>query len=111
MTHRSFQDRDGSRWDVWDVYPGFPERRANSRRQGTAQDGRLVERRKGPDRRQRRISRALSGTSYDAGWLCFESGSDRRRHAPVPADWIAWDDAALEACCRAAARVIRRAVG
>ena len=109
MTHRSFQDRDGVRWAVWDVYPGAPERRALDRRQ-QAEPGRLVERRKGPDRRQRRSARALSGTSYDAGWLCFEQGTERRRHAPVPADWTTWDDARLEDCCRAAVRVIRRAV-
>jgi hypothetical protein len=108
MTHRSFRDSSGCRWDVWDVYPGAPERRSLHRRQ-SADGGRLVERRRGPDRRQRRMPRPLAGTSFGAGWLCFESGTERRRHAPVPADWTRWDDPRLEACCRDAVRVLRRA--
>ena len=108
MTHRSFQDRDGCRWDVWDVYPGFPERRAHDRRQAAPAGLRLVERRAGADRRLRRIARALSGTTFDAGWLCFEGNGERRRLAPVPSGWAAWDDARLEETCRLAARVVRR---
>ena len=108
MTHRSFVDRDGRRWDAWDVYPAG-DRRTLDRRRTTADDRRLVERRLGGERRRRAMARApLLGTDYGTGWLCFESGADRRRHAPVPADWTSWDDARLEACCRDATRVIRR---
>ena len=64
------------------------------------------------DRRVRKHARApLLGTDYGAGWLCFESGTDRRRHAPIPADWSTWDDGRLEACCRQAVRVVRRLAG
>lgn len=107
MTHRSFVDRDGRRWDAWDVYPAG-ERRTLERRQ-FAERGRLVERRLGSERRRRAMARApLMGTDYGAGWLCFESGDERRRHAPVPRDWTSWDDARLETCCRDATRVVRR---
>ena len=107
MTHRSFVDRDGRRWEAWDVYP-LADRRTIERRQ-VVERGRLVERRRGAERRQRHLSRApLLGTDYGAGWLCFESGAERRRHAPVPQDWESWDDTRLEACCQAATRVIRR---
>ena len=111
MTHRSFVDSDGRRWDAWDVYP-VVDRRAVERRQQAAARGRLVERRAGTDRRVRKHARApLLGTDYGAGWLCFESGTDRRRHAPIPADWSTWDDGRLEACCRRAVRVVRRLAG
>jgi hypothetical protein len=107
MTHRSFVDRDGRRWDAWDVYPAG-DRRTLERRQ-RVERGRLVERRAGSERRHRAMARTpLLGTDYGTGWLCFESGTERRRHAPVPSDWTAWDDARLEACCQAATRVIRR---
>ena len=107
MTHRSFVDRDGRRWDAWDVYP-VGDRRTLERRQ-FVERGRLVERRHGGERRRRTMARApLMGTDYGTGWLCFESGDDRRRHAPIPRDWTTWDDARLEACCRDATRVIRR---
>lgn len=111
MTHRSFVDREGRRWDAWDVYP-VAERRTLDRRQAGQQDPqpeRLVERRASTERRRRLLARApLIGTQYGAGWLCFESGTERRRHAPVPGDWVSWADNRLAACCDAATRVIRR---
>jgi hypothetical protein len=42
------------------------------------------------------------------GWLTFESESDRRRLAPVPAGWADAAPARLELMCRAA-EVVRRA--
>ena len=110
MTHRSFVDRDGCRWDAWDVYPAA-DRRTLERRQRSDLN-RLVERRLGTERRRRFATRnPLMGTDYGAGWLCFESGTERRRHMPVPADWASWDDARLESCCRMATRVVRRVAG
>ena len=107
MTHRSFQDRDGRRWDVWDVYPIAPERRTLDRRQA-ADAGRLVDRRRGVERRQQRLPRAVMSGAFNGGWLCFEDGTERRRHAPVPVGWAAWDDVRLEECCRQARPVARR---
>lgn len=107
MTHRSFVDRDGRRWDAWDVYPAGDRRTLDRRR--VVEPSRVVERRLGADRRRRAAARTpLMGTDYGRGWLCFESGDERRRHAPVPNDWTSWDSARLDACCRAATRVIRR---
>ena len=107
MSHRSFVDRDGRHWDAWDVYPAG-DRRTLERRRAT-ENGRLVERRRGSERRRRALARApLMGTDYGTGWLCFESGEERRRHAPVPRDWASWDEARLETCCHAATRVVRR---
>jgi hypothetical protein len=107
MTHRTFVDRDGCRWDAWDVYP-VAERRTLDRRQAV-EHGRLVERRRNDERRRRHFVRApLMGTSYGAGWLCFENGDERRRHAPVPSDWESWDDRRLADCCEQATRVVRR---
>jgi hypothetical protein len=30
------------------------------------------------------------------GWLCFESGGDRRRLTPVPSDWTECDERRLQ---------------
>jgi hypothetical protein len=30
------------------------------------------------------------------GWLCFESGDDRRRLTPVPPDWTECDESRLQ---------------
>jgi hypothetical protein len=45
--------------------------------------------------------------SVTEGWLCFESGAERRRLSPIPRDWRGCSDAELEAYCRAA-RPVRR---
>ena len=111
MTHRTFRDRAGYEWAVWDVYPMVPERRALDRRQGLDRTSRLVERRTHADRRQQRLPRVLLGRDYSAGWLCFESTGVRRRLAPIPQDWTDWTDAQLEEGCRRATPVVRRAAG
>ena len=38
-----------------------------------------------------------------AGWLCAQSLSDKRRIAPLPAEWERWPEDALAASIRAAA--------
>lgn len=42
---------------------------------------------------------------HESGWLAFNHLDERRRLAPIPADWQASDAPALEAFCRAARRV------
>ena len=39
------------------------------------------------------------------GWLCFESGTEKRRLAPLPAAWQEGPDTELWAWCQAAAPV------
>lgn len=48
----------------------------------------------------------LKGVSADlqSGWLTFESGSDRRRFAPIPPDWEESSVAALQSYCQRARR-------
>lgn len=108
MTHRSFVDSDGCRWDVWDVSTAAADRRTADRRVWAASDP-IIERRRNADRRQRNLQRQLFLDGFNDGWLCFEHGNVRRRHAPVPPDWTTWDDRQLEACCRQARPVTRRA--
>lgn len=107
MAHRSFVDADGRCWDVWDVSTALAERRVADRR-ASAASGTIVERRREPDRRQRNVPRQLFRAGYNDGWLCFEHGAVRRRHAPVPPDWTTWTERDLEECCRRAKPVVRR---
>jgi hypothetical protein len=39
---------------------------------------------------------------YASGWLTFQSGSEKRRLAPVPEGWESLDGAGLEQLCQAA---------
>jgi hypothetical protein len=96
MPHRQFTDSKQTTWEVWDVEPGHAERRTR------AADGRkpkrpAAERRHTEDRARVRIT---SGLAH--GWLAFESKHDRRRLAPIPADWDALDESALERLCELA---------
>jgi hypothetical protein len=58
QTHRTFVDVRGIWWDVFAVYP---EARGDARTQ-------------------------LKGT-WQQGWLCFDSGTQKRRLSPIPEDW------------------------
>lgn len=79
MTHRVFQDELGRDWDVWEVVPTAVERRMSrvARRVGAA------------ERRKVQESRVVVPDSLQKGWLAFQSGSDRRRLAPIPPRWEA----------------------
>jgi hypothetical protein len=79
-THRSFTDARGVWWDVFAVYP---ESRGASHTQ-------------------------LKGT-FAQGWLCFDSGAEKRRLSPIPDDWRTVSEAELEAMSeRAEVAVSRR---
>jgi len=52
---------------------------------------------------------------FEKGWLTFESQSERRRLAPIPADWESMSDAALATLLKASSqarttpdRILRR---
>lgn len=62
MTLRTFVDAYGTSWDVFEVHPANAERMAT----------RVPE-------------------HFRTGWLCFQSLDERRRLAPIPDDWVAWD--------------------
>jgi hypothetical protein len=61
MAHRTFVDRIGMTWEVWDVRPNAAVLFSH--------DG----------------AGALQELAN--GWLCFQSGSTRKRLAPIPANW------------------------
>ena len=71
MPSRTFTDSAGRSWIAWDVHPGQASGRAASAL---------------PD-------------PYRFGWLAFKCGTLKRRLAPIPANWLLLDDAALATCC------------
>ena len=95
MSHRSFIDSVGRRWDVWTVKPENIERRSGTEATPTL------------ERRRRREFRVPLGRKWSDGWLAFETDGDRRRLAPIPENWIDLDDATLERMCGAADRISR----
>lgn len=83
MAVREFTDSQGVEWRVWDVTPSHmhPATRTEDY-MGNLQDG----------------------------WLVFESDADKRRlEAPYPAEWTSYPLPQLEALCRRAVPVVRRA--
>jgi hypothetical protein len=109
MSYRTFVDRTGSYWQVWDSQPTKVERRvtAADRRQPKYRAWAGTERRAGIDRRmvsQRRITLA---EGYGRGWLTFESLSEKRRLIPVPSNWEELSNGELRALCDKAKPVPR----
>ena len=82
VTHRLFDDARGVRWDVWAVYPEV---------------------------RPSQLS-ALPAT-FQAGWLVFESTSEKRRLSPIPTNWQSLPPGDLERLCERAETASRRARG
>ena len=66
-THRILRDRRGVRWDVFAVYTNA-----------------------------RIATRWQLKAPYSQGWLCFDSVGEKRRLAPVPAQWYRLSNAQLE---------------
>ena len=109
MTHRTFRDRQGRIWDVWQVHPSAAERRFTQRRviDDDRTDG--LERRSGDERRLgERDTRAPVAAEFAAGWLCFETAGEKRRLAPVPEGWDRADDDTIEQWCCVAKPATRR---
>jgi hypothetical protein len=92
MAHREFVDSQGILWEVWTVFPEYAERRRQSS-PGIAPQ---------LDRRGRSEFRVPLGSEWAAGWLCFKSNSEKRRLAPVPANWTEAPESELERLCQSA---------
>jgi hypothetical protein len=108
MGYRVFRDSQGTEWQTWDVVPHLTERRATDRRRAAVAAAMpAVERRATPDRRMGAGRRPLLSAGLDAGWLCFEAPSEKRRLTPIPADWLRCDEACLEHYCRQARPAMR----
>ncbi len=111
MAHRTFVDEGGVPWEVWEVRPQWTDRRQGGDRRRVSADDQIdppvLELRRGPDRRQSTgtgMRRVKLANGFSGGWLIFESGADRRRLSPIPADWAtAPDDQLSDLCSRALA--------
>jgi len=109
MGYRTFVDRDGSYWQVWDSQPTKVERRMTTgdRRKTRLFPWRETERRSGQDRRlttQRRITLA---EGYGSGWLTFESLTEKRRLLPIPSRWEEMSQGELRVLCDKAKRIAK----
>ena len=80
MALRSFTDSQGRAWRVWNVVPQY----------AAARDEEMM-------------TPGLHG-----GWLCFDSGMEKRRLSPIPADWENAENDVLERYCREAMAVAAR---
>ena len=114
MGERTFTDRDGVTWRVWDVHPQLAERRRSARRANFSAPVPLRrDQRALADRRRRHEVRVSVRAGYEHGWLAFDSAVGSKRLAPIPPDWDALPDDTLIALCSrsvAAARTRRRLI-
>jgi hypothetical protein len=106
MGYRIFRDSQGTEWQAWDVVPQLTERREIERRMQSA-PVEHADRRREPDRRIIKGRRPMLTAGLDGGWLCFESGVEKRRLTPIPADWARCTADALERYLQAAKRAPR----
>jgi hypothetical protein len=109
MALRVFVDAKGTEWQAFDVVPRENERRRYDRRTSgeTRADSIPATERREADRRLTIGGRTRLHSGAGAGWLCFESGGDRRRLAPIPEDWATASDEQLEDYLHAA-RLVRK---
>lgn len=78
---REFRDGQGINWKVWDVYPSLRQNLGESEGgSSTSPAGYL-------------------NPAFAEGWLCFDCGEQKRRHAGIPRGWEDWDALALEQIC------------
>ena|SRR5947209_6768847 len=95
MPRRRIQDERGVTWDIWDVLPREALGLAYDRRSGD----RL--------RSQTPESNLALQPELEQGWLCFQASSERRRLAPIPADWFELSDGVLRVLVEIAKPVTR----
>ena len=109
MAYRTFVDRDGAYWQVWDSQPTRVERRhaRNDRRRAQLYPWRGAERRSGDDRRVTSQRRIMLSQGFGAGWLTFESLYEKRRLVPIPGNWEDLTQADLRGLCERAKPVAK----
>ncbi len=109
MAYRTFVDKDGSYWQVWDSQPTRVERRVSpaDRRRQSFYPWRGTERRTGADRRTTTQRRITLSEGYGAGWLTFESLSEKRRLIPIPSHWEDLSQSDLRSLCEKARKIAR----
>jgi len=105
--YRTFLDARGRSWEVWMVHPSSIERRKMERRSPVENAVFLIEQRVLGDRRTHPGPRSAVASEYSSGWLCFVSGGEKRRLAPVPVNWMSANDSQVAEWCRIAKRVLK----
>jgi hypothetical protein len=107
MGYRTFVDRDGFYWQVWDTQSSRMERRlrGSDRRNHKPFQWKGAERRAGIDRRTTSQRRITLSDGYGGGWLTFESLQEKRRLTPVPPQWENLSQAELRMMCEKAKRI------
>ncbi|HEY4130791.1 MAG TPA: hypothetical protein VGM50_09240 [Gemmatimonadaceae bacterium] len=93
MAHRTFTDGDGVSWEVWDVFPGWADRRHGEDRREESRGVRA-------ERRMLLGKRIGVRAELAHGWLCFRGAGEKRRIAPIPDGWEDFDEAKLSAIVR-----------
>jgi hypothetical protein len=78
MAYRVFASPDGAVWQAWDV-PGRDPAELGDARGGLRE-------------------------ALQHGWICFESGGEKRRLTPIPPRWEQRSEAELWLYCRVADR-------
>jgi len=109
MSYRTFVDRDGAYWQVWDSQPTKVERRVTGadRRRHKSHAWHGLERRTGTDRRMTSQRRITLAEGYGAGWLTFESLNEKRRLTPIPGGWEELSQPELRTLCDKAKRIAK----
>ena len=105
--YRTFLDPRGRLWEVWMVHPSSIERRKMERRSPVENAVFLIEQRVMGDRRAQLGTRGAVASEFSSGWLCFASGGEKRRLAPVPINWMSANDGQVAEWCRIARRVMK----
>lgn len=110
MAYRTFTDKNGAYWQVWDVRPERVERRSVERRNSPPGEWTGEERRKG-DRRKLQQKLLVLEQGLTSGWLVFECKSEKRRLTPIPRGWDAYTESQLRLLCDRSQRVPNGANG
>lgn len=105
MAHREFLDAGGTQWTVWDVRPAAALAMLRSPSE-FADDGAAPSGGRG-DQGVQRAAKEYVEAALAAGWLCFESTTEKRRLAPIPSGWEALPTDSLTFLCGRAAPVVR----
>ena len=95
MAKRRIQDERGVTWDIWDVLPREVLGPAYDRRSGDRLHPPTPE------------STPVLQPELAEGWLCFQASDERRRLAPIPADWFELSDGVLRVLVDIAKPVVR----
>lgn len=98
---REFDDARGRRWQVWKVLPKFTKPRSGAERRVTVAEPSVADRRRADDRR------GPLPPPWIHGWLCFQSGKEKRRLTPVPVRWEESSPEELEQHRRRAVKIPR----